>query len=316
VFRRQAIRRPEGYTLLASSGAWSAAAANDRLASTMFLAALFHGILILGVTFTNEAGRPDAPVTSLDVVIVTRDYEKMAAPLEPALLAQRNLLGRGNAPLPARLRTALPQTDDVPLPLGPDQMGETVEPSPQGEAQRARAQLTAAARDRPTTLSAEQGAEAPQAAQRSLPRSSAVAAEILTEPDAVTVIPDARPRELLVSASTRESRIAGYLNAWKTRVERVGTLNFPRAAELSRIRAYPVLEVAIGADGKLREVVVKNSSGYRNLDQAAMEILRISAPFEPFPEPLRDDYDVLRFAYEWHFGRGTGAGRVSDVTGS
>jgi protein TonB len=119
-----------------------------------------------------------------------------------------------------------------------------------------------------------------------------------------------------VSANTRESRIAGYLNTWKTRVERIGTLNFPNAAQLSTIRTYPVLEVAITADGALKEVVVRNSSGYRNLDQAAMEILRIAAPFEPFPQRLRDDYDVLRFAYEWRFGAGGGAGRVTAVSGT
>jgi protein TonB len=77
-----------------------------------------------------------------------------------------------------------------------------------------------------------------------------------------------------------------------------------------------VLEVAIAANGELKEVVVRNSSGHRNLDQAAMEILRIAAPFEPFPQPLRADYDVLRFAYEWHFGRGDGRGRLTSVSGS
>ena len=61
---------------------------------------------------------------------------------------------------------------------------------------------------------------------------------------------------------------------------------------------------------------MRNSSGYRNLDQAAMEILRIAAPFEPFPQALRDDYDVLRFEYEWHFIRdGLGRGRIYGVKG-
>jgi protein TonB len=315
LFRTQANRRPEGHTLLASSGAWSAAAAHDRLASTLFLAALFHGIVILGVTFTAEAPGPTPAATSLEVVIVTRDYEKMAPPLSPALLAQQNLLGRGNALLSARLRTALPQADEIALP-GPDQDGVAGGPRDSGTPLPAQVRLTAAPRERPAVLADVTGAPAPAAAQRALPQREAAAAEIMTEPDEITVVPDANPRELVVSASTRESRIAGYLNSWKTRVERIGTLNFPRAAELARIRAYPVLEVAVGADGALREVVVRNSSGYRNVDQAAMEILRIAAPFEPFPPKLRDDYDVLRFAYEWHFGRGSGSGRVTDVTGS
>ena len=53
---------------------------------------------------------------------------------------------------------------------------------------------------------------------------------------------------------------------------------------------------------------MQSSSGQRELDQAAMQILRLAAPFEPFPEGLRAEYDVLRFAYEWRFSEG--AGRV------
>jgi protein TonB len=134
--------------------------------------------------------------------------------------------------------------------------------------------------------------------------STSNAIEIVGRFDATTAIPDARPRELLISANTRESRIATYLSTWKAKVEQVGTLNFPDVASHSATTKYPVLEVAINADGRLKEVVVRSSSGQRELDQAAMEILRLAAPFEPFPEALRADYDVLRFAYEWRFSEG------------
>jgi protein TonB len=296
-------------------GSWSAEAARDRLASLLFLAALVHGIVILGVTFTADAPQRQPAATSLEVVLVTRDYEKLPAPRNPALLSQQNLIGRGNAPADARLRTALPRSDEPALP-GPDQIGALTRPEKSGTRRPAEARITAAARNDPRVRRGETGATVTPAAQRALVAASDDPVEILADPDDRTVIPDANPRELLVSASTQESRIAGYLNTWKTRVERIGTLNFPRSAELARIRAYPVLEVAITADGKLKEVVVRNSSGHRNLDQAAMEILRIAAPFEPFPQPLREDYDVLRFAYEWHFGSGDGRGRVTSFGGS
>jgi protein TonB len=90
----------------------------------------------------------------------------------------------------------------------------------------------------------------------------------------------------------------------------VGTLNFPDAAGHAQTANYPVLEVAINADGRLRDVVVRSSSGQRELDRAAMEILRLAAPFEPFPTELRAEYDVLRFAYEWRFSEGAGAVRA------
>ena len=48
--------------------------------------------------------------------------------------------------------------------------------------------------------------------------------------------------------------------------------------------------------------------GERLLDEAAIEILRLASPFDPFPDFLRNDYDVLRFAYEWRFGESPKAG--------
>jgi protein TonB len=300
--------------LLAVRGPWSPEAARDRLSSTLFLAALIHGILILGVTFTADAPRREPAAATLDVVIVTRDYEKLAPPRNPALLARQNLVGRGNAPVGARLRTALPQSEDTAAP-GPDQAGLPIDAAKAGIAAPAEPRLTAATRDRPTVLPAETGAAVP-AAQRQTLVGNADTTELLADPDLVTVIPDANPRELVVSANTRESRIAGYLNTWKTKVERIGTLNIPGADELARTRSYPVLQVAITADGGLKEAVVRNSSGYRSLDQAALEILRIAAPFEPFPQALRNSYDVLRFEYEWHFiNGGAGRGRIVTVSG-
>lgn len=312
LIRKQFTERRSNPRLPAIASAWSAEAARDRLSSILFLAALLHGVIILGVNFTADAPSREPAATSLDVVLVTRDYEKLIAPRTPALLAQQNLLGRGNAPLDSRLRTALPSSAELAAP-GPEQAGALVAPRKTGAPRPAEARITAAPRDDPRVLTGETGVRSPPAARRPEQMADAQAVEVLTEPDSVTSIPDANPRELLVSANTRESRIAGYLNSWKTKVERIGTLNFPRSAELAGVRSYPVLEVAIAANGELKEVVVRNSSGHRNLDEAAMQILRLAAPFEPFPQRLREDYDVLRFAYEWHFGRGDGRGRVTAV---
>ena len=62
-------------------------------------------------------------------------------------------------------------------------------------------------------------------------------------------------------------------------------------------------------------MIVRNPSGVGSLDQAAKDIVRLSAPFEPFPEFLRAEYDVLRFAYEWRFNDGYAANTVTTVQG-
>lgn len=297
------------------AAAWSPHAARERLSTTLFLAALLHGFIILGVTFSAVPHERKPTATSLDVVIVMRDYAKRAPPRTPALLAGQNLVGRGNVPLDSRLRTAIGQDPEPALP-GPDQPGTLSDPSRQGKPISAQQRLAARVPWRARVLAEAAGGAVNTPVRRKLLDGSADATELLAEPDTVSAIPDANPRELTVSANTRESRIAGYLNSWKARVERIGSLNFPHAADLASIRTYPVLEVAITADGELKEIVVRNSSGYGNLDRAAMEILRIAAPFEPFPQRLRDDYDVLRFAYEWRFGTTRGSGRITGVSGS
>ena len=49
---------------------------------------------------------------------------------------------------------------------------------------------------------------------------------------------------------------------------------------------------------------MRRTSGFPELDQAALEILRLAAPFEPFSRELADRHDSLRFAYEWQFEGG------------
>lgn len=291
---------------------WSAEAARDRLSSTAFLAALFHGILILGVTFGAGPILDRKATSSMEVVLVTAEYEDREPPPSAVLLAQQNLAGAGNAAPDATLRTAighqLPAAD-----LGPVQPGAEAE-------QRAGSNAEAPA-TQPLLMARQADDRVPDPGERnqaSRPRQSTLPApvnaiELVGRMADANLVPESGPRELLISANTRESRIASYLNVWKRRVEQVGTLNYPRAVSRSGNGGFPVLEVAIRADGTLKEVVLRSSSGQQGLDQAAMDILRMSAPFEPFPDSLRGDYDVLRFAYEWRFSEG--AARVRTAAG-
>ncbi|MEO8444295.1 MAG: TonB family protein [Gammaproteobacteria bacterium] len=288
---------------------WTAEAARDRLSSTAFLAALLHGILILGITFSAGTSAPGDQTSSMEVVLVTSEFEDRQPAESAVLLAQQNLSGAGNAARDAAVRTA----PGLTLPaerLGPARDGGDAPARPGSTSPERNPQPLLLTRDSSRVAPDEGQPDRAPEEERSMLPSTSNAIEIVGRIDDATVIPDANPRELLISANTRESRIATYLNTWKNRVEQVGTLNFPIAASQASGTRNPVLEVAIGADGRLREVVVRTSSGQRELDEAAMRILRLAAPFEPFPEGLRTEYDVLRFAYEWRFSEGTGAVRA------
>jgi protein TonB len=113
--------------------------------------------------------------------------------------------------------------------------------------------------------------------------------------------------ELYLAADTRASRLAPYLDAWRRRVERVGTLNYPSAAQRQGLKGNPVIEVTLQRDGHLRSARIQKSSGRAEIDAAALDILRLASPFDPFPAELSREYRTLRFAYEWRFEGGSPA---------
>jgi protein TonB len=110
-----------------------------------------------------------------------------------------------------------------------------------------------------------------------------------------------------LSPDTRAAVIAPWLDAWRRKVERFGTLNFPERLVTGR-EIPPVLEIEVLADGRLGSARVRRSSGNPALDQAALQILRQAAPFPPFPEPLAKAAPSVRFAYEWRFEAGGSGG--------
>jgi len=282
---------------------WSEGQSRDRLSSTLFLAGLLHGVILLGVTFTAIDAPSEPSATSFDVVLIT-DTNDLETPTDAELLAQQNMTGAGNTDEPMRLETALNQTLEASV-LGPDQVGAD-NPQQQETAQR-NERPTIVARSIESSLATPEDkideAQQPELQQQAYVGTSS-AIEIIDEPAEETRISDNRQRELIISAHTREARIAAYLSKWKNQIERIGTLNYPNVAKSQGLTRFPTLEVAIDASGELHEVLVRKSSGIQSLDQAAMNIVTIAAPFEPFPEFLSKEYDVLRFAYEWRFSDG------------
>nr|MBP6382779.1 energy transducer TonB [Pseudomonadales bacterium] len=107
--------------------------------------------------------------------------------------------------------------------------------------------------------------------------------------------------ERLTSAATRAAADAAYLYTWKQRIETIGNQHYPVEAKRRRLYGDLRLLVALRADGSVKEVRVLQSSGYALLDDAAMQIVRLSAPFEPFPPELRARADELEIIRTWQF---------------
>ncbi|MFT4591576.1 MAG: protein TonB [Gammaproteobacteria bacterium] len=282
-------------------------ASSDYLAATLLLAALFHGVLIMGVSFT--AGDPPSDAddsTSLEVVIVTSDYKQQLAPADAELLAERSLLGTGNTNDDVPVSIAYGETGDTSR-AGQPRDGAEIAPDPLRQKDDQNMLLFADRSDAAKLSENEPDPQTLEELRKGLSGDSNPT-EIIADPSEKTLIRSNNPRELLISANTRESRIATYMEGWKRKIERVGTMNFPDTSGAIR---NPVLEVAVTANGELAEVILLRSSGQKKLDQAAVSILRMASPFDPFPKHLSRDFDVLRFSYEWYFAGDVPGSRLS-----
>src|SRR4051794_30156862 len=275
----------------------------DRLTTTLFLAALFHGIVILGVTFAAPKA-PTGPTPTMEVVLLTGADTKAADNLSAQYLAQRNQQGTGTTD--DAVRPANPASSTLPMQQEgvADGNGSEYREATSGE----RATEFVSSRSDRSEVSYRSG-EANPASAAETPLALAPTAPSPIASNATDMTLRLRGRQdgkYEVIPNTRQSIIAPYLDAWRRKVERLGTMNFPQIARNAKASGNPVLEVAIRADGSLGQIIVRRSSGRKELDQAALSILRLASPFDPFPTDLRKKYDELRFAYEWQFLGGPG----------
>ncbi|HVS77915.1 MAG TPA: TonB family protein [Steroidobacteraceae bacterium] len=270
----------------------------DRLLAMLFFTALLHGVIILGLTFKSPiSGNDSAP--GLQVLLVSSEVPTADRNDHASYLAQRTQLGSGNT------REDVTPRNPAQAPVLPAQQG-----SPQGNALSASAQA-AGSRDRRVLTTSGWSTLVHYLTDEGSGGSAAQLPLLLDQPSTDHDGPDdeagpvrlrgPKRDELWVTPDTRASIVAPYLVAWRAKVERIGTLNFPAAARQAGSKASPVIEVAIDADGHLDQATIRRSSGDPELDQAALSILKLASPFAPFPPELAQRYRVLHFVYEWQF---------------
>ncbi|HSN71549.1 MAG TPA: TonB family protein [Steroidobacteraceae bacterium] len=275
------------------------APARDRLTTMLFLAGLFHVIVIIGITF--DLGDPfrAEPVPTIEVLLLGGPASPDAENPEAQYLADRTQEGGGTTD--DRVRPASPESSRLPVPVEGTPDGDGLERRDPSEVAPTSEVLKSRTDDR--ALAVRSGADVPaESAETPMALTAATPARFVTSTtDEGLRLRSDDPRELVVAADTRESVIAPYLDAWKRKTERIGTINYPQAARRRSLSGNPVVEVAIRADGSLAEIRIVRSSGHREIDQAALGIVRLATPFDPFPSEVRAQYDVLRVAYEWQF---------------
>ncbi|HLA74841.1 MAG TPA: TonB family protein [Gammaproteobacteria bacterium] len=313
----------------------------DRLGLTLFFAAVLHAILILGVSIGGfDAKRSLNDFSPIEITLVTRASEK--APEKPDYLAQFNQEGGGNtdepvakpevpppvtppptpAPvqeLPTPPQPALmpppPNEPQVSAPPAPPEVAEPAKPEPEppkpaakrkGKTKAKKPVLTAqATSDEKTAAESVQApSAAPPSAQQLINRSLEIASLSAQINDATRAYAQ-RPKQKFISAKTQEYKYASYMEAWRAKVERIGNLNYPDEAKRRNLSGSLILDVALNPDGSITEdgITVRRSSGEKILDDAAIRIVRLAAPYAPFPQDIRKETDILHITRTWQFLR-------------
>jgi periplasmic protein TonB len=258
----------------------------------------------MGVSFSSGADTGDHALPTLEVLLVSDDLPETRPDNKADYLAQRNQQGSGN--LRERERPTSPRSSPLPFNNPGIAGGNAAESHHAGHDEGNEDLVASNGRAAPTVRYFASAALDPSAVQQQALLMTAERQSALpTANEADRLALHGRDeRELIVAPNTRQSNVAVYLDAWRHKVERIGTLNFPVEARARQTNANPVLEVAMHSDGRLGEVLLRRTSGSREVDQAAIAILKLAAPFDPFPRELSDSHDSLRFAYEWQFVNG------------
>ncbi|MGH8040991.1 MAG: energy transducer TonB [Rudaea sp.] len=267
----------------------------DRLSVTMLFSLIFHGVLVLGLTFAYEKPAPSLP--SLDVILV--QSASAQKPDKADFLAQANNSGGGDSKHALRPSALVSSPVDEPDPgIAPRPMRATAPPpTPPTE----RELLTATQSDFSVTTQRHtpEQPRLPEPSLHDLFEKRLEMAKLATEIQREYQAYAKRPHKKYISANTKEYAYAGYMAAWVARIERIGNLNYPDEARREQLHGQLVLTVALARSGKIKSIDIIQSSGHRILDDAAIRIVRLAAPFPPIPKD--QNIDELYITRTWQF---------------
>ncbi|MBT4523015.1 MAG: energy transducer TonB [Halieaceae bacterium] len=257
---------------------------HDTLGFALFMAAIFHFTLILGLTF--DATQSTNQSRQIEVTLATRPTA--AAPDEARYIAQANQVGS--------VEDASLSNPDIAPPASADASHGAPRMEPDSNPTTDPIITTAAKAIREQVITRQHGGavERDKLAQQ--------VAELEASLDYPIPGSTSNPRvRRLSSASAKRAVDAAYLHDWRTRLEAVGNMYYPEASRRYGIFGSLRLLVVIRKDGSLEQIQVQSSSGHAVLDEAAIKIVRLAAPFAAFPPELRASTDKLEIIRTWHF---------------
>jgi len=259
----------------------------DRMALTLFFAFILHAMIILGITF----GLHDDPETEnvLPTLDITVSNRRTPPPDEADYLAQTSQEGGGNTSEKVRPTQAIPEQAPAVKP-------QQATPAPAQVVTTGAAEIKHHQQDKVIPDTEKPEVTATELIDRSM--------EMVNLNEQLNESMQAyaqRPRHIYVSARTQEFKYANYMSEWVKKVERVGNLNYPDAARREGLSGKLIMDVTMNADGTVRNINILRPSGHPVIDEAAIRIVNLAAPFAPFPSEILKDADILHITRTWEF---------------
>jgi len=271
---------------------------SDRLSMTIFFALLFHGIVILGVTFVSSPSAKQKIPPSLDVILVNTTNSE--TPDKADYLAQTSQDGGGNSEEKVR-RTDLFSAPTLSKQPGMAQFQASSQQTPVKKQESQKAFITQNnASHKVKSQKKETNKEVIE--QILKPQQQNKRAARMAEELSLTLQEFAqKPKEKFLNSRTKEYVAASYMRGWVDKVERLGNADYPDAAIRAKLSGTLILDVVINADGTLKEINLRRSSGHQILDDAAKRIVKMSSPFAPFSAKLQKQADIIHITRSWEF---------------
>ncbi|MDQ7016621.1 MAG: energy transducer TonB [Gammaproteobacteria bacterium] len=273
--------------------------ANDRLIFTLFIAAVIHGIIILGVGFTHLDFSSNIP-HALQVILVQTESETV--PDKADYLAQVSQQGGGDSS--EKVRPTSPFS--APEPTQTDGLSAVHLQASAPHISPKNEQPVLTQRHAEEKVSPKQQQSQPQ--EKPIPKlsnklieHSLEIARLTAEIDKEMQMHAKRPRRDYIDASTQGTPSASYMYNWVKKIERIGNLNYPDQARRSQLSGTLILTAVINTDGTLQKTLLVESSGHTVLDQAAIRIVELAAPYGQFSSELKKKVDILYITRSWQF---------------
>jgi len=264
---------------------------------TFFLAALLHGIVILGVTFSSSPIFEDSTPATLNIILVQTQNPSEAK--DAKYLAQISQQGGGNSEKKSRPR------DLFTAPSVSKRPGQAMQSQQQISREKQAEKVAMLHQEKSDySINTQEQQNTPDDVtikQQESTSKSTKAARLIQEISNIIEHQIERPKVKYMNSSTKEFVPARYMREWIDRVERIGNLNYPDHARRDKLSGTLILDVTISAKGELLNIDLRKSSGHKILDDAAKSIVKLAAPYSPFPAKLKPEADVIHITRSWEF---------------